>query len=191
MKKNLLLFIAFFFSIVSGIDFVPKQLIIKTTSPRSITDNRLGFTDVDEFLTENGVISIRSILKRDPDRYFIVNLETEPDWSFLNNTSFEGINYIQPNYINTLYFIPDDPYYYDQNINYENIMIPEAWNYTTGSDEIIIAIIDSGIHFDHPDLQENVFINETEIPDDDVDNDNNGYVDDWRGWDFVDAPVYT
>jgi len=189
MRKFLFLFIALFlFSIVSGIKFVPKQLIIKTSETRSINDNRIGLTDVDEFLDDNGIVSIRSIFNRESDRYFIVDLETEPNWSSIKNTSFDGINYIQPNYINTFYFIPNDPNYYEQNINYENIKLPEAWNYTTGNEEILIAIIDSGIHFDHPDLQDNIYTNENEIPDDGLDNDNNGYVDDWRGWDFVDAP---
>ncbi len=67
----------------------------------------------------------------------------------------------------------------------EKIKAPEAWLTTTGDPEVIVAIIDTGIDFDHPDLQENIWINNLEISGDGVDNDNNGYVDDYYGWNFI------
>lgn len=66
-----------------------------------------------------------------------------------------------------------------------DIRAPEAWAVTTGDRNIIVAIIDSGIDFFHPDLAKNIWYNEKEIPGNGVDDDGNGYVDDYRGFDFV------
>lgn len=66
--------------------------------------------------------------------------------------------------------------------------IPEAWeflkNSNLGKREVIIAIIDTGVDSRHPDLEGHFWENTGEVPDDGIDNDNNGYVDDIHGWDF-------
>lgn len=51
--------------------------------------------------------------------------------------------------------------------------------------EIVIAIIDDGTESSHPDLQDNVYINYNEIPNDSIDNDGNGYIDDYAGWNIL------
>ncbi len=68
----------------------------------------------------------------------------------------------------------------------------EAWEITTGGktstgDEIVIAIIDNGIDLDHPDLEGNIWTNPGEIPGNEIDDDNNGYIDDYYGWNFLDS----
>jgi len=60
----------------------------------------------------------------------------------------------------------------------------EAWNVTTGSKEIVVAVIDSGIDRTIPALEKNAWENGDEIPNNGIDDDNNGYVDDVSGWDF-------
>jgi serine protease len=62
-----------------------------------------------------------------------------------------------------------------------------AWDITTGGvtamgDTIVICIVDDGIRYDHPDLVDNLWINYGEIPDNGIDDDGNGYVDDIYGW---------
>ena len=85
------------------------------------------------------------------------------------------------------------------NLNFD-LGAPESWFFTTGSKEIPIAIIDTGIDNQHPDLVRNLWVNETEWDGiENVDDDQNGYIDDIHGWDFHDprrnplswAPAFT
>lgn len=80
---------------------------------------------------------------------------------------------------------PSDPlitnqYYLDL------IKAEEAWEITKGDDDITIGIIDSGLDLDHEDLSNNLWVN-TEDPIDGIDNDENGYIDDYYGYDFADV----
>jgi subtilisin family serine protease len=65
-----------------------------------------------------------------------------------------------------------------------DVNAPEAWFVTTGDPHFVVAIIDSGVQYTHPNLAANIWTNPGEIPANGLDDDGNGYVDDVNGWDF-------
>ena len=66
------------------------------------------------------------------------------------------------------------------------INAPQAWETTYGKNEVVVAVIDSGIDSSIPELARSMWTNPGEIPDNGIDDDGNGYVDDIHGWDFRD-----
>ncbi len=81
---------------------------------------------------------------------------------------------------------PNDPYFAN---GYElpllQIQAPAAWDITTGSSSVVVAVIDSGIDTNHVELSNNIWTNSDELPGNGVDDDKNGYIDDLHGWDFA------
>jgi subtilisin family serine protease len=67
-----------------------------------------------------------------------------------------------------------------------DINLFEAWKYTTGNPQVVVAVVDEGVYYDHPDLAANMWVNEAELTGaEGVDDDGNGYVDDVYGWNGV------
>jgi len=110
------------------------------------------------------------------------------------------VEYAEPNYIVRKAVIPNDSGFTQQwGLNNAgqtggtidaDIDAPEAWDITAGSNNIVIAVIDTGVAYGHPDLAGNIWQNTDEIPANGVDDDGNGYVDDVYGWDFIDNDGY-
>ena len=70
-----------------------------------------------------------------------------------------------------------------------DIDVTDAWKLTTGgqtyeNNEIVVAIIDRGVLSKHPDLERNIWVNRLEIPNNNIDDDGNGFIDDINGWNF-------
>jgi len=110
--------------------------------------------------TEESVRAICSRLKDDPD-----------------------VEYAQPNYIYKSCAEPNDPEYPDQ-YAHQLIQMTDAWDISTGSHDVVVAVLGTGVDVNHPDLKDNIWINQDEIPDNGEDDDQNGYIDDIYGWNF-------
>ena len=94
-------------------------------------------------------------------------------------------NYLRPTLADPV--VPNDPQYPEQ-WNLPLMRLPQAWAIEKGSRDVVIAVIDSGIDYRHEDLAPKAWINPSEIPENGLDDDGNGYIDDVYGWDFTDAP---
>jgi subtilisin family serine protease len=96
------------------------------------------------------------------------------------------IKYADFSYGYKLTAIPNDTYFYDQ-WGLTKIQAQDAWDYTTGSDEVYVAVVDDGIDINHPDLINNIWKNPNEICGNNIDDDNNGYIDDCYGWSAIEG----
>lgn len=80
--------------------------------------------------------------------------------------------------------VPNDPLYNSQ-WGIPATKIDVVWNTTTGDSTAVIAILDTGVDWQHPDLAANIWKNKQEIPGNGIDDDGNGLIDDIRGWDYI------
>lgn len=79
--------------------------------------------------------------------------------------------------------VPNDPFYAEQ-WYLSAIGAEQAWEFTTGSRDVIVAVIDTAVDTGHEDLQPNIWVNTDEIFGNGIDDDGNGFIDDINGWNF-------
>lgn len=175
------------FSEETGSEYVPGELLVAfrpgiAASRAEVTRKALGAVAIEEF-SEIGVQHWR----------LPAGLQIEKAiWGLSANPN---VLYAEPNYILHAHDFPNDSLRNNlwglHNIGQTggtmdaDIDALEAWAVQTGSSTIVVGDIDSGIDYNHEDLSANIWTNPGEIPDNGVDDDNNGFIDDVRGWDFV------
>jgi subtilisin family serine protease len=110
-----------------------------------------------------------------------------------------NVEYAEPNYIRCASVKPDDTYFKNQwallnrgkyayGTRHADIKASKAWDISTGNSAVIVAVLDSGIDYTHEDLVGNIWRNTGEIDcSNGIDDDNNGFIDDCIGWNFVDG----
>lgn len=122
------------------------------------------------------------------------------DYALLSLSNNPLVEYVEPNYLYHLTTIPNDTLFGNlwglknigQKDSQKRIGVPgidigavEAWQISTGRSDVVVAVIDTGINYNHPDLKENIWTNQAELngkPG--VDDDGNGYIDDIHGYSF-------
>ena len=182
-------------------DILPNVVIIKFKEELVPQDNNTltNNSALNDLLRENSILSIKPVLKRkrikksNPEisdmskvYYGYFPGDTSPLEISRNLDESSYIEYAEPKYSHTLCTIPNDSLYGNQNKYFDLIKAPDVWDIIRGENgDIIIAVVDAGTDIRHSDLFDNIWCNEQEkdgIPN--VDDDENGYIDDIYGWNF-------
>ncbi|MYF56849.1 S8 family serine peptidase [Candidatus Poribacteria bacterium] len=183
-------------------EFTPGELLVRLTPEASMElDNLKSDSAVARFFAEQKVASYKraiplkgrlSTYHSNIDRAYLLRFSLLADLATLK-TTFGKSDYIEAVSLNCLRptladaIVPNDPKYAEQ-WSLPAMKLPEAWTIEKGNKNVVIAIVDSGIDYRHDDLANKIWVNQDEIPDNEIDDDENGYVDDIHGWDFTDAP---
>ena len=177
---------------MTQVDFIPGQIILHLnpgSSPGQIIRN---------LQSEYNNLSILTVISSGMGLYL---LQTDPGSEQRVIRSLKllpEVNAVQLNHkISNREKLPDDPFFSEQwalkntgqsgGLSGADIGAPAAWQISTGGitktgDTIVLAIVDDGFQLDHPDLEGNFFVNYSEIPENGLDDDGNGYIDDVKGW---------
>jgi len=178
-KGSLGLIIAFFIFFCSSASERPviKECIVMLDAP-------IAF-----FLESHSGIIEESTCLSPSLKIYLLKLKTTYEEAFFILQSSPSVLAIQKNNLSHRRFIPNDALYPNQ-YQLKKMGLEQAWDgvntgLTGNNDTIVIAVIDDGLDVTNPELKENVFINYNEIPNDGIDNDTNGYVDDYKGWNSI------
>lgn len=220
MKKLLLLllFISLFstaFSFTSQDNRIPNKFIVRFDDESQyynpVVENNaavFGAPQLDNICRRFGVSNISKFVSfnPNPDVWTEIDLEkifcvyisasSDLDAAIQAFNSAPGVLYAEPVFIRKVFFTPNDTYFSQQwGLNNTHTQAELAWNYAQGNSAVKIAIVDSGMDMDHPDLVGNLWVNPGEDlngngvvdPSDrnNLDDDANGYIDDFSGWDFM------
>lgn len=136
-----------------------------------------------EFVSTDLQVAIKD--RHSPGGLVLVEDNTDSPVSLETLSNHSQVEYAVPNIKLKAFFEGTDPRISEQ-WALEKVRAEQAWDIERGSHEVVVAVIDTGIDYNHPDLKENIWANEGEIAGNGIDDDGNGYVDDIQGWDFFD-----
>lgn len=163
------------FSQFSQEKFVKGELLVKFREPTNSSLTAKINREMDsEFVERLGDKSLHRIELSDE-----ISVET----AIAKLNRYPEIEYAQPNFYYRLAVSPDDTRF-SELWGMEKISAPAAWDITSGSSDTIVAVIDTGIRYTHEDLAANMWTNSGETPNNGIDDDNNGFIDDVHGYDF-------
>jgi len=159
---------------------VPGQYLVQLTPGSSPSEMMNTFREK----VNEGISVIRQI--GNSQELYLVETANALEDRLPELRSLPSIAFAQPEARLERRMDPDDPEF-DQQYYLRKIQAPKVWEYTAGGttpngDPIVIAVIDEGFDLDHAELIDNLWVNEGEIPENGIDDDGNGKVDDFHGW---------
>ena len=158
---------------------IENELIIKYKSAIRASE---GIANI--LSSEYNIEDIEGVFRDTSIPVYLVRFKKGSDITAIANRwkANDDIEYVHPNYFLKAAVVPDDEYFNEQ-WALEKMNASAAWDIEQGTCAVIIAVPDTGIDLDHSDLSANIWVNDDPI--DEIDNDNNGYIDDNRGWNFT------
>ena len=175
--------------------YVEGEILVKLRA--DVTD--LNEVDIPEFIFRAPNARVEPLGQR-PRGVNLVRLngELSVEQAVAEAQADPRVEYAEPNYVVQTDTTPNDPRFGElwglQNTIFSlsggaspaDVGATRAWDITTGSDDLVVAIIDTGVDISHSDLAANVWTNPGEIPGNGADDDGDGYADDVHGWNFRD-----
>ncbi len=194
MKKSIfLLLLTLFFYVykIYALDYVEGEVIVKLKT-NFISPS--GSKHIPNISIQGSDISVKKIFDQGKDKILLIKSKNKSTKELIEELKQNPyVEKVEPNYIikPVERVIPDDEVYLygseDEYWGFDNIKAFDSWGITTGSNDVVIAVIDTGVDYTHPDLKENIWRNEAECNGEaGVDDDGNGYIDDCMGYDMHD-----
>ena len=179
--STFLFFLTTFCFAQQSVEIIPDEIIIQL---KKGTSHQMF---IQKYLRAYPSLSFKKTISKELDLYlFAYSLDESNRLNDLQNIKkLPLVNIATSNFrVQQRNTTPNDPLYEEQ-WDMDRIEAPAAWDIATGgltadNEEIVIAVIEGG-DIDHVDVQGNIWVNKDEVPDDNIDNDNNGYVDDYFG----------
>ncbi len=190
---------------VTAKDYLPNVLVIKFKSinKRNISTQSLGkkvnllgasLTSLTAIFNTNAQANLRTTNKSNDfnsENYYHATYSGNANIETVINALLadDNIAYVEPSYIHSTFYTPNDPSY---NLQFylPKVKAPEAWDVLKNSSNVIIGIVDSGSELAHEDLAANIYYN-TADPVNGIDDDGDGYIDNYAGWDLCGASAST
>ena len=180
----------------TGAQYFPDKLLVKLT-------NDVTAAQAESLGESLGAISVEPLFSSGlqgnsvEGQWYVAKFDPNANLDDIRNRLAQdpAVENVEFDYLLSIDYVPNDPEY-DQLWGLNNtgqtrgtadadIDAPEAWEIQRGSRDVIVAVIDSGVDYNHRDLAGNIWTNSGEIPNNGVDDDGNGLTDDFYGWDWV------
>jgi hypothetical protein len=185
----------------ADVQVIPNKVVVKFSASQILRKQApvTGITSFDALLKRHNVTALEPVLRSGKSdlrgrhaaalaRIFYVKYVGNESPFTVADALYQdpAVEYAEPLYFHQITATPDDSAFTMQN-HLSVIKAQEAWDVVKGEQgSVVIAIVDGGTDIDHPDIAANLWVNPAEIPENDIDDDNNGFVDDIHGWNFAD-----
>ncbi|MHC4298123.1 MAG: S8 family serine peptidase [Planctomycetota bacterium] len=174
------------------LSYIPGEVIVKLRDGRTDSQRLLSLPSASDdeiallrLQAAYGLSEKKPASRRMRSRFHLLGTDRNVSSVCAELRNDPDVEYAQPNYIYQRCGDPNDPEFADQ-YAHQLIEMSDAWDISTGSRDIVVAVLDTGVDVNHPDLKDNIWINEGEIANNEIDDDENGFVDDVSGWNFED-----
>ena len=187
---------------VTSRDYFPNKLIVKFKSDSLSSNSTFSvYNEIEnlniKLISITGVKQIfkpdaanenradRSRIKNSLDRIFELTFTAKrPIEDIINEIQNGNVEYAEPSYIYYTRYTPNDAFFVSRQTYLNQVRGPQAWDIIKNSSNVVIGIVDSGSDLDHPDLAASIYTNNAD-PINGVDDDRDGYIDNYRGWDLI------